>query len=88
VVPALQGRSIVLRHIHDDEAEVHVNGKLLVKLDKPGATDRYLEIRLDQQQSQQFQVGENEIAVHCRQLAAPMSKGSNPQSIDIGIRIE
>jgi serine/threonine-protein kinase len=86
-IPSLLGKRLVLRHIHDDDAWLYVNG---AELDlRPGNGMPYLwgyshgyrEIRISQSEHSKFRKGNNVISVHCQQ-------NSGPQVIDIGLRLE
>jgi hypothetical protein len=61
---------------HDEDAEVYVNGKLVLKLQ--GYTTGYTVIPLSRDASLAFKPGRNLLAVHCHQ-----TKGG--QYIDVGL---
>jgi hypothetical protein len=67
---------LLLQVFHDDEAEIYVNGALLIKLDK-WATE-YVPITLDDKARTLFREGKNAIAVHVHQ-----DKGG--QFFDLGL---
>jgi hypothetical protein len=67
---------LIVRIIHDDDAEVYVNGVLAVNA--PGWSDTYLEPPMSDAARATMKAGENVIAVHCHQ-------GVGAQVIDVGI---
>jgi len=66
----------VLKVLHDEDYEVYVNGKLLLK--EKGYTRNYKFIRLDVELGQLFKKRENTLAVYCH-------NGNGAQHIDVGI---
>jgi hypothetical protein len=75
----LDSRALKLPHVmihHDEDAEVYLNGKMLLKLN--GHTTGYSVIPLKQEASLNFKPGRNVLAVHCHQ-----TKGG--QYIDVGL---
>jgi hypothetical protein len=71
--------SLTLRIFHDEDADVFVNGKPLVKT--RGFIAAYREIELDSAQRSLFQPGPNTLAVSCRQ-----TRGG--QGIDLGLVLQ
>lgn len=61
---------------HDEDAEVYLNGKLILKV--PGWTGEYGEFPLDQEGRSALKPGQNVLAVHCKQT-------SGGQYIDVGL---
>ncbi len=73
-----QGR-LYLRVHHDEDADVYVNGKRVLRLS--GYTTEYQEVELPGEARLALRVGRNVLAVHCRQ-----TRGG--QYIDVGILTE
>ena len=68
-----------LRVIHDDGAEVYLNGHLAAKFDSARAD--YATVRLPDKATQALRAGPNVLAVHCE-------NGDGPQVIDVGLATE
>lgn len=68
---------IVLRYFHDEDAEIYVNGKPLLRLS--GYAREYQQATLTKDQRSLFHEGSNTIAVHCHQTGGG-------QGIDVGVR--
>ncbi len=85
-LPKLGQKRIVLRHIHDDDAWIYVNGEFLDL--RPanehaylwGYSTKYNDLKLTPQQSALFREGKNTICVHCVQ-------NTEGQVIDIGLKL-
>ncbi|MBI4581588.1 MAG: hypothetical protein HY718_17960, partial [Planctomycetes bacterium] len=69
-------RTAQWRLYHDEDVEVHVNGKQALSL--KGYESKYLDVPLDGQALAAFRPGENTVAVHCRQTAGG-------QNVDVGL---
>ncbi len=67
---------LAVRMHHDEDAEVYVNGILVLQLS--GYTVEYEDTELDARARQAFRPGHNVVAVHCRQT-------TGGQYIDLGI---
>lgn len=79
-VPALGDEdALTLRLFHDEDVEIYVNGKPLLKAN--GYITEYRNIVLDKAQKALFQKGRNVIAVHCRQT-------SGGQGVDVGLTLQ
>ncbi len=66
----------ILKIIFDEDYEVYINGMLLKE--EKGWTHEYKYYKLDEEAGKLFKIGENTIAVHCR-------NGGGEQHIDVGI---
>jgi hypothetical protein len=78
-VPALKpGDDLTLRLFHDEDAEVFVNGKRLLRT--RGYVTSYRSIPLDDAQKALFREGSNTLAVSCRQTGGG-------QGIDVGVTL-
>jgi hypothetical protein len=73
-----QHGQIALRIHHDEDAEVSLNGQLIAK--RPGHVSAYTFIPLRDDAARTLRVGQNTLAVHCRQ-----TRGG--QFIDVGIAL-
>jgi hypothetical protein len=71
--------ALALRIFHDEDAEVFVNGKSLLKT--RGYISAYRDVDLDPAQRSLFQAGKNTIAVSCRQTGGG-------QGIDAGLTLQ
>ncbi len=74
--PSDTDRKLILRHMHDDEAEVYLNGRHIAKL--TGWNWGYVTLPLDSVAAQSLHAGTNTIAVHCHQ-------NDGGQLIDVGL---
>jgi hypothetical protein len=70
------GGEILLSHLHDEDAEVYINGQLVRSLKR--FIKSYQLVQLDDDARKLLRHGENTIAVHCRQT-------SGGQYIDVGL---
>ena len=61
---------------HDEDAEVYINGRLIVKLE--GYTTSYVRATIDKEASKALKVGSNCLAIHCHQ-------NTGGQYIDAGL---
>jgi len=71
--------AVTLRIFHDEDAEVYVNGKRLLKAD--GHIPAYRDVELEPGQRALFHTGKNTMAVSCRQ-----TRGG--QGIDVGLTVQ
>ena len=79
-LPALEGQdALILRLFHDEDAEIYVNGKPLLKVQ--GYINGYRDLALSPDQKALFQPGENTIAATCRQT-------EGGQGIDVGLTLQ
>jgi hypothetical protein len=78
-LPELSVGDIVTLHVfHDEDVQIHVNGKRL--LQERGYVTSYRDIVLDPSQKALFKTGRNVIAVMCRQTGGG-------QGIDVGLNL-
>jgi hypothetical protein len=73
-----QGDALNLHLFHDEDVEIHVNGRRLVR--ERGYVTSYLDRPLNESQKALFRPGKNTIAVVCRQTGGG-------QGIDIGLSL-
>ncbi len=69
--------AVVLRYFHDEDMEVYLNGKRLLR--ETGYVRQYVVRPLARSEIEGFRRGTNTIAVHCRQT-------TGGQGIDLGLR--
>ncbi len=74
---ALPAGVLALRMHHDEDAEVYLNGKLIAK--RPGHVGAYALVVCPGDAADLLRIGENSLAVHCRQ-----TRGG--QFIDVGLQ--
>jgi hypothetical protein len=75
-LPDLTGKSVELSLLHDEAAEVYLNGVLAAKVE--GFTNSYVSVPISDEAQKALKTGKNVLAIHCHQT-------TGGQSIDAGL---